>query len=267
LLTSYKLEVNMAGATPGDVGIWNSHFRVGGAAGSKVETNCGGSPSSCKAAFGLLHLTSTSSTYIEDMWGWTADHDLDGGNGQNIATGRGALIEASSNSNGGRGTWLLGTAFEHNTLYQYNFHGAKDVYTAMQQSETPYWQGGTVLAPDPWSPALVSQYGDPDYSNCGGGDVQCRMAWFEYISSSTNLFLHASGFWTFFNNGDTTPCNNGANCQTNAVDITGSSGIYMYGLNTKSCSNMVEGDNGLLVTSNNNPGSWGGVVAAMLAKI
>ncbi|PMD48188.1 glycoside hydrolase family 55 protein [Hyaloscypha variabilis F] len=264
------LEINLAASNPGDVGLWNSHFRVGGAAGSKVETNCAGSPADCKAAFGLIHLTATSSAYIEDMWGWTADHDLDGGNGQNIATGRGILIESSSASNGGRGTWLVGTAFEHNTLYQYNFHNAKDVYAGMQQSETPYWQGpgfaSDVLDPAPWAPALVTPYGDPDYSNCGGADAQCRMAWFEYISSSTNLFLYASGFWTFFNGNDLTNCNNDAACQTNAIDIKDSSGVYMYGVNTKSSLNMVTGDNGLLVTMNNNPGGWGGVVAAMLAE-
>jgi glucan 1,3-beta-glucosidase len=266
-----QLEINIAASNPGDVALWNSHFRVGGATGSKVQTNCAGAPSSCKAAFGLLHLTSTSSAYIEDMWGWTADHDLDSGNGQNIAVGRGALIESSSASNGGRGTWLVGTAFEHNTLYQYNFHNAKDVYAGMQQSETPYWQGpglstGDTLDPAPWAPALVTPYGDPDYSNCGGGDTQCRMAWFEYIDSSTNLFLYASGFWTFFNGNDLTNCNNNAACQTNAIDIKSSSGIHMYGINTKSNLNMVMGDNGLLVTMNNNPGGWGGVVAAMLAE-
>jgi glucan 1,3-beta-glucosidase len=240
-----QLEINLAASNPGDVGLWNSHFRVGGAAGSKVETNCAGSPSACKAAF-------------------------DGGNGQNIATGRGILIESSSASNGGRGTWLVGTAFEHNTLYQYNFHNAKDVYAGMQQSETPYWQGpgfaSDVLDPAPWAPALVTPYGDPDYSNCGGADAQCRMAWFEYISSSTNLFLYASGFWTFFNGNDLTNCNNDAACQTNAIDIKDSSGVYMYGVNTKSSLNMVTGDNGLLVTMNNNPGGWGGGVAAMLAE-
>jgi glucan 1,3-beta-glucosidase len=76
------LEVNMAGANPGDVGFWNTHFRVGGAAGSSVQTHCGGSggggtPAQCKAAFMLAHLTASSSAYIENMWAWTADHDID----------------------------------------------------------------------------------------------------------------------------------------------------------------------------------------------
>ena len=96
------VEVNMAGANPGDVGFWNAHFRIGGAAGSGVETSCGGAPADCKAAFLLLHLTSSSSAYVENSWLWTADHDLDSGNGQTISTGRGMLVEAT------KGTWLYG---------------------------------------------------------------------------------------------------------------------------------------------------------------
>jgi glucan 1,3-beta-glucosidase len=71
------LEVNMAGADVGDVGFWNTHVRVGGAVGSKVQTECGGSPAECMAAFMLVHLTESSSAYVENMWLWTADHDLD----------------------------------------------------------------------------------------------------------------------------------------------------------------------------------------------
>ena len=44
-----------------------------------------------------------------------------------------------------------------------------------------------ILAPEPWNNDLVGS--DPDFSNCGGGDAQCRMAWFERISGCTNLFL------------------------------------------------------------------------------
>ena len=67
------LEVNMAGGNPGDVGFWNTHFRVGGASGSRVQTACTGAPADCKAAFALIHLTPSSSAYLENMWGWTAD--------------------------------------------------------------------------------------------------------------------------------------------------------------------------------------------------
>jgi glucan 1,3-beta-glucosidase len=71
------LEVNMAGNEAGDVGFWNTHVRIGGTVGSKIQTDCGGSPVNCKAAFMLAHLTESSSAYVENMWLWTADHDLD----------------------------------------------------------------------------------------------------------------------------------------------------------------------------------------------
>ncbi|KAI9731941.1 MAG: hypothetical protein M1834_004392 [Cirrosporium novae-zelandiae] len=260
------LEVNIAGDTPGDVAFWNTHFRVGGAKGSKVQTNCGSTPDKCKAAFGLLHLTSTSSVYIEDMWGWTADHDLDGTNDQTISTGRGALIEATA------GTWLLGTTFEHHTLYQYNLNNAQNIYIGMQQSETPYWQGPpqNVTAPAPWIP--LARYSDPTFSNCNSTgnstiDAQCRMAWYEQISNVKDAFIYGSGFWTFFNNLDSTPCGgNDGECQTNSVNILGSTnGLYIYGLNTRGVRNLVVNFGRALVTRAQNPGGWGGTVAAMLA--
>ena len=67
------LEINMAGNKPGDVGFWNTHFRVGGASGSRVQTGCTGNPEDCMAAYAHIHLTPSSSAYIENMWGWTAD--------------------------------------------------------------------------------------------------------------------------------------------------------------------------------------------------
>lgn len=256
------LEVNIAGENPGDVGFWNTHFRIGGAAGSKVQTNCGGTssdpvggtPAQCKAAFLLAHLTSMSSAYIEDMWGWTADHDLDGGNSATISTGRGILIEAT------KATWLVGTAFEHNTLYQYNLNSAQNVYIGMQQSETPYWQGNgsPSLAPAPWSSNLISS--DPTFSSCGSTDAQCRMAFFQTISGGSNLFIYGSGFWTFFN--DHTNC--AANCQTNAIEITGAEELHYYGVNTRLNVNLIENNGVELVTALNNPGGWGAVVAAFL---
>lgn len=248
------LQVNIAGSSPGDVGLWNVHFRVGGAAGSKVETNCAGSPDQCRAAWGLMDLAPSSSAYIEDMWGWTADHDLDGGNGQTIATGRGALVQAT------KGTWLMGTAFEHNTLYQYNFNGAKNVFTALQQSETPYWQGpGNDAAPAPWGSYLQST--DPTFKNCASGDTLCTMAWFELVTDSSDLFLYGGGVWAFYNNGG--GCS-GSNCQENAIDIEGSSAVYMYGTNVHSITNMVIDGGKTIASESANTGGWGGCIGAFL---
>ena len=251
------LQVNMAGFSQGDVGVWNSHFRVGGAAGSAVETKCQG-PYPCKAAFLLLHLTPSASVYIEDMWGWTADHDLDQNYNQLISTGRGALIEST------RGSWLVGTAFEHNTLYQFNIVSAANVFIGMQQSETPYWQGtgGPAQAPAPWTPN--GAFGDPTFSNCATNDANCRMAWYERIVSGSNLYLYGSGFWTFFNDvGDCLGVN--GTCQDNAAEIVESpTQLYWWNLNTRGCLNLLLDDGVVLETQNNNPGSWGAVVAATL---
>ncbi|RAH81385.1 exo-beta-1,3-glucanase [Aspergillus japonicus CBS 114.51] len=248
------LEVNIAGTNPGDVGFWNTHFRIGGAVGSLVESQCTSNAESCKAAYGLIHLTSTSSVYIENMWGWTADHDLDGENAQTISTGRGMLVEATA------ATWLIGTGMEHNTLYQYNFHHARNVFSALQQSESPYWQGvGSTLAPAPWDEHLTTS--DPDFAECGADDALCRMALFERISGSSELFLYGGCNWVFFNdNGD---CPKG-DCQKTAVKVEGSSGIYLYGTNTKSTTNMVVEGGTPIARQSENAGGWGGVIAAYL---
>ena len=193
------------------------------------------------------------------MWLWTADHDLDGGHPQrNIATGRGMLIEATA------GIWLHGTASEHNTLYQYNFRNAQNVFVSMQQGEAPYWQGSgsSSLAPDPWTP--LESYGDPNFSSCGVSDAKSRMAWYNIIDCSSNLFIYGSGFWTFFNNH--IPASQGSCCQTNACLIAGNtSGLYLYSLNTLSNLNLIQDlTSRVLVTQRDNPGSWGAVIAAYL---
>jgi len=251
------VQVNIAGFSKGDVGFWNSHFRIGGAAGSGVQTKCQG-PVPCKAVFLLLHLTPTASVYIENMWGWTADHDLDGDFNQLISTGRGALIEST------RGTWLVGTAFEHNTLYQYNLVSASNVFIGMQQSETPYWQGigGPAQAPAPWTPNRG--YQDPTFTNCAVDDANCRMAWYQRIVSGSDLHIYGSGFWTFFNNVGACQGVNGT-CQTNAAEIVGDpKRLFWWNLNTRGNLNLLIDDGKVLETRNNNPGSWDAIVAASL---
>jgi glucan 1,3-beta-glucosidase len=186
------------------------------------------------------------------MWGWTADHDLDGGNTQTISTGRGMLVEAT------QGTWLVGTAMEHHTLYQYNYYSAQNVFSAFQQSETPYWQGSssTDFAPAPWTNNLISS--DPNFSNCAATDGGCRMAWFELVYNAQNLFLYGGCVWTFFNalggcDGD---------CQQNAILLDSSSALYLYGTNVKAITNMINQVGSSPATETGNSGGWGGVIAS-----
>lgn len=62
--------------------MWDTHFRIGGAAGTNLGSNeCNknspGFKESCKAAYLALHLTPSSSCYLENVWAWISDHDLD----------------------------------------------------------------------------------------------------------------------------------------------------------------------------------------------
>ncbi|KAK1445323.1 hypothetical protein CCUS01_12649 [Colletotrichum cuscutae] len=266
------VQINMAGARPGDVGIWSSVFRVGGTKHSLTNTNCGGAdPGACKAAFALMHVTSTASAYLENVWGWVADHSLDGGAAQNIAVGRGALIEST------KPTWLVGTSFEHCVLYQYNLHNAQNVYISLEQTESAYWQGeGTPQrAPSPWS--VKPAFGDPDFSNCAaqgqGNNDRCYRSWGHYMTGSSKVVIHGSALWVFFNKMNdnqwqNAQCENtGGNCMTNQAYADGAKSTYWFGLSTKSTTALLYDKTGGViweVFASDNTGGWGGVLAAYL---
>ena len=281
------VEVNMRGANQGDVSFHNSHYRIGGAADSKTETACQTESDPCKAAFLVLHLGKTSSTYIENTWLWSADHDLDGPANQQIGTGkfpnqsyyhgeleqrqiltssftgRGMLIEATT------ATWLIGTASEHHTLYAYQFNNAANVMAAMMQVETPYWQP-LPRAPAPWTPNAT--WSDPTFSGCNGVK-ECYMQWsLRILGSNTHtLNLYGQGFWVYFNGPNDGACTgpNGS-CQRNIADLQdqkAGNGVELYQLNTRGVQNMVilGGSGGTIAaTQPQNVGSWGGVVAGYL---
>jgi hypothetical protein len=147
------VEVNMRGASQGDVSFHNSHYRIGGAAGSKTETACQTTSDPCPAAFLLTHLTESASVYIENAWLWSADHDLDGDYNQQIGTGRGMLVEAQ------HGTWLVGTGSEHHTLYAYQMNNAANVYGAMMQGRSQTLTAKTAWSADvkQWKPRIGNQ--------------------------------------------------------------------------------------------------------------
>lgn len=125
---------NVHQGSQGSAALWDSHFRVGGAAGSKLtlaDCPAGSMNDGCKAAAVLLHITKQSSGYFENNWVWTADHDMDVSvGGANTTTGaqisvftaRGILIESQGP------TWLYGSSSEHHQLYQYQLSGAKNIY-------------------------------------------------------------------------------------------------------------------------------------------
>lgn len=135
------IEWNLAAVgTPS--GMWDVHVRIGGFAGSNLQVgNCPKTPgnpavnNNCIAAYMLMHVTaSASNLYMENVWLWTADHDIDSSSNTQITiySGRGLYIESTAGT-----FWLVGTAVEHNTLYQYQLAGTQNVFMGFVQTETP----------------------------------------------------------------------------------------------------------------------------------
>ena len=198
--------------------MWDVHWRIGGTAGTELQSDrCTKNPSveaaantTCIGAFLLLHVTTEGSLYMENNWGWVADHELDlaDHNQINIYNGRGALIESKA------GVWMYGTAFEHSTLYNYNIANANDVYMSVIQSETacvfsPIRVANTITddtfysymqdnpnSLDPFPPN--SAYTDPDFSNCF--QAICYKTYGLRIANSNNVLNYGAGLYSFFNN-------------------------------------------------------------------
>lgn len=204
------IQFNMAGTSPGQVALWNSLVTVGGTRGASALTDSCRDPSNeCKAAFLGMHFAPTSSAYVENVWNWVADHiteDFDGGS--SIAAKGGALVEAT------KGTWLHALGSEHWWLYQLNFHKASNVLVSLLQSETNYDQGDHVqqTPPAPWV-ADVTNWGDPDFSWCGGGNTRCRMGFANYIQGGSNIYTYASASWAFFSGPGYQACAGAFECQ------------------------------------------------------
>ncbi|CAL5866717.1 uncharacterized protein PFLUO_LOCUS927 [Penicillium psychrofluorescens] len=253
------VEVNAAGEAPGDVGLWNTIVTVGGTVDTNISRSCTSQdPTDCMAAFMVMHLTKSSSAYIENFWGWTADHNLDSDLTTIISTGRGVLVEST------KGTWLTGTGSEHHWLYNYNFHNAQDVYAGMLQSETPYMQGSGELqaAPAPWT--ANARYGDPDYSWCAADDQKCRTALATNVDGGSNIALYNSAAWAFFDgpwNGKyNEPCK--GKCQANMMRVVGApQNLVWYSISTRMTEVMVL-DGKTNPREFSHPGGWEAVIQA-----
>ncbi|KAJ3111779.1 hypothetical protein HK100_002560 [Physocladia obscura] len=228
------IEWNVQQSSQGSAGLWDVHGRIGGSAGTKLlSTNCiAGNLNyqSCSGPFLQIHVTSSAGIYMENTWFWTADHDLDtAGHSQvSIFTGRGVLIESQGP------VWLYGTAAEHNQLYNYQFSNAQNIFVAMIQTETPYYQS----VPNALTPfAANSVYNDPTFSGCASSDLTCAMSWGLRVVNSNNVIIYGIGTYSFFQN-YTQTCLTTYNCQKNIVSIE-SSTVAISGLSTVGTANMI----------------------------
>lgn len=235
------MEWNVAGSSQGSAGMWDVHFRVGGAAGSGQQSDtCPKTPNvkttpkkECMAAFMLLHITEKASAYVENAWMWTADHELDLPDHSkiNVYTGRGVLIESQGP------VWLWGTSSEHHQLYNYQVSNAQNVFMGLIQTETPYYQSNpTALVP--FTPQ--HSWNDPDFSTCT--TPTCRKSWGLRVLNSSDLYVYGAGLYSFFENYAQT-CVNSEDCQENMVEVD-CSDVHLYGLSTKAAVNMVTSSGG-----------------------
>ncbi|KAI5293479.1 hypothetical protein KEM52_005492, partial [Ascosphaera acerosa] len=187
------VEINAAGNQPGDVGIWNSAITVGGFKGAAdIANNCYDVNNQCKAAHTGLHLTASSSAYVENTWVWVADHQVEDGGGINIAAKNGVRVDAT------KGTWLYGLGSEHWWLYSLGLINAKNVAIALLQAETNYdqgqWAPGNRQAPAPWTAS--AQDGDPTFATCKS--AACRVGYAMYLTGGSDIFLYGEGGYKFY---------------------------------------------------------------------
>ncbi|EEP82172.1 hypothetical protein UREG_07037 [Uncinocarpus reesii 1704] len=240
---------NVHEETQGSVGMWDVHLRVGGSAGTELQSDhCTKTPNStttpdpkCFGAFMLLHLTESASGYFENTWFWVSDHELDlpDFNQINIYNGRGVLIESQGP------VWMYGTASEHNTLYNYQLHNAKNVYMALIQTETPYFQSNPdALVPFEPNP----KFNDPTFGDCT--TAACKKAWGLRAVQSSDIYLFGGGLYSFFENYNQ-DCLDTESCQLNMVDIDCSK-VYLYGMSTKASTNMITSRGEALVLQKDN---------------
>jgi hypothetical protein len=182
----------VAGRVPGDSGVWDVHFRIGGAVGTGMNaTHCNitaqmnNSPQ-CLGVHTLFHIALNASVYVENMWGWVADHDIDDGAALNIFSPRGMLVETQ------RPVWLYGTAMEHSYLYQYNLRRSQNVLCSILQTETPYYQPQFILN--------ASAASDPGFY-----DNQTH-AFSIYAGHVANIALYGVGMYSFFDRWNNSAC-------------------------------------------------------------
>ncbi|KAK4464051.1 pectin lyase fold/virulence factor [Cladorrhinum samala] len=235
------MEWNIKGKTQGAAGLWDVHTRIGGYAGTQLELEqCAKNPNAtntipeqCFGSFMMLHIPAGGSAYLENTWYWVADHSLEPSakDGQiDVFNGRGVLIEGEGP------VWGWATASEHSVLYNYQFNDASNVYLALIQTETPYFQGN----PDATKPFTVNEkYADPDFEKQCANDTSgtCKRSWGVRAVNSKDVFIYGAGLYSFFDN-YAQDCLKTQSCQNNMVSLEDSA-VHFFGLSTKASVNMI----------------------------
>ncbi|KAH9945948.1 exo-beta-1,3-glucanase [Epithele typhae] len=238
------MQWNIHPTTQGGAGVWDTHFRLGGSAGtnqSLAECPRGSfNWPQCLTDFLALHITSKASAYIEGAWIWSPDHDMDDPNISqlNVFSGRGVLSESQGP------VWLIGSGSEHHVMYQLNLQNAQNHYIGLFQSETPYYQPG----PAPPAPFVYNKdFKDPVYT------ANQTSSWSVNVESSKDIFVFGAGLYSFFVN-YTSSCPGAGMCQSQILNIASDSvdEVAIFGLSTVGAQMMLSVDANGVVPSKPN---------------
>ncbi|KAI0380474.1 glycoside hydrolase family 55 protein [Hypomontagnella monticulosa] len=242
---------NIASPAGAPSGMWDVHTRIGGTTGSNLSlANCPSTPSSttvnsnCVSGYMSLHVSKTAARiYMENVWLWVADHDVDDKALTQIKVyaGRGLLVESTVGT-----IWLVGTSIEHHVRYQYQFSKTQNIFAGQIQTETAYYQPNPG-ARQPFPLNLTID--DPNFDILcpqGSSPSTCSEGWGLRVSASKNVLIYGAGLYSFFNNFNTACSAKGASalCQTGIAqyDAASTTGFFIYGLNTVGAYGMVYRD-------------------------
>ncbi|KAJ6007783.1 hypothetical protein N7540_011759 [Penicillium herquei] len=211
------MEWNVEQSVKGSAAMWDSHIRIGGAIGSELQSEqcpkqTGRVNKDCIAASLLLHLTASSTAYLENIWVWVADHDLDVSSQDQIDVLR--LVASSSR--------VLSP-------------GSMNILMGMIQTESPYYQP-VPQAPSPFTPGMFPN--DPQFKDCEDDDEQCAVSWAVRIVDSSSIWILGSGIYSWFSD-YSQACVDTDNCQQRAFEIEQSTDVWIYNLCTKSIVEMI----------------------------
>ncbi|CAF4187148.1 unnamed protein product, partial [Adineta steineri] len=182
--------------------LWSTHFRTGGARGTnQTPLNClkitGASKRpECQDTFLQLHITSQTSLYMENVWPWIADHNLDYPDHSqiDIFNARTILVESQGL------LWMYGTSAEHSVFSQYQFLNAQNIFLEQAQTESAYYQSEPP-APEPFT--SLASWTDPVFDSGSINDNTCAKGYGIDITNEKNIYIYNAGLYSFFRNWNT----------------------------------------------------------------
>ena len=149
------IQWNLASPASTPFGIWDVNTRLGRFTGSNLQVaQCNAAAAQSNgnsiSAFISMRITNIGSgVCLENVWLWTADHDIDDIDDAQITAyiGRGLSVDSTTGNIwlqvGRRDWWMaltfdsIGTAVEEHSLFQYQFANTQNVFMGFTQTETP----------------------------------------------------------------------------------------------------------------------------------